>query len=463
MPSLRLFAALIIAVALSETCSAQTATLAVPSYRTRYKDLKLWHEKSLVTNSSPSARLEYCRHLVRSKYGQRGLDSLFRNFEGQGAIDPTIPGVEKNIRLCVSDNTNVAKGARRTQLYANRIHNDPRFRLVGLDTLTDTPIGKTDKDITYRHRQTGVAGRIEVKQWSIETQRTNFRSLKKQIQKMAISQRQTGELQSLMFRGDVIPKVRTYAARFGIPVYDNVATGTKTSRLSTAVPIEGVLNDLDRRATVVGRTRMVAGGASLGIGLVTTFYSGKAAFSELERLASASPTNSGSSLRFGRHASLALSGIGMTVRGGADLGKLISASTRNARVLTVSARVAGGVAIAAFLVSEGFLIAEYLHGDMTTREFTSTQAALGGGLAGALAGAGAGAKAGAFIGVWVGGPPGAALGGSIGAVVGGVGGSFAGAAVAQRGINEWYSFRDAKVEREFRDFVFTHYGASNRR
>ncbi len=433
---------------------AQTAVLAPPEYGSLYPDLKLWHERALSISPSPQERLEHLRTLVRSKMGQQGLDRLFNNFQGRGAIDPAIPGVEKNVRLCVSDNPNVARGARRTQLYATRIYNDPRFKLLAIDEPTSTPLGRTDKDIRFRHRATGTEGRIEVKEWTEATQRSNRPKIEKQIRKMAASAHATGEKQALIFRKGVIPEIRDYARRYGIPVYDSVATGEKTKLASGATPVESVLDDLDHQIRVATRLRVLRAGASVGFGLLTAITSGRTALAEYQLVR----RGYGSWKRFGHHASITVSGIGLTVAGGAEVASLLASGSRWAGRLT---RISSGgrvLAAFAFLAAEGFLFWEWRAGEISTREFALSQGLLVGGLVGGLGGAWVGATLGAGIGSFFPGP-GTAIGAAIGGILGGIGGALVGSRAGESAVNMWYEFRDAQQHQKFRDYVYKYFGA----
>ena len=112
--------------------------------------------------------------VLDSRYGQRGLDNLFKGFEGKGYLDPAIPGVTKNLNALSSLSQQQAKGAVRTLLYGTKAYQDPRFQLVGVDQPVNAPYGRTDKDLVLRHRQTGQRARVEVKDVKPASQRADL-------------------------------------------------------------------------------------------------------------------------------------------------------------------------------------------------------------------------------------------------------------------------------------------------
>jgi len=387
--------------------------------------------------------------MARAKYGQRGLDGLFKNFAGEGTIDPRIPGVEKNFRLTLSDNTAVAKGARRTHLYATKIYNDGRFKLLALDQPTSTSLGATDRDIVYRHLESGTVGRIEVKEISMATQRANLKKYMVQIDKMAIEMRETGQLQAWVNRDAVIPAIRRYAAGFGIPVYENVATGRVSSLREGTTRIESVLDNLAGRATAHNRARILMGNSSAAFGLIVLYQSAPPAWNELMLALNAGSRSERNLLRLGQHASYASSGGAMVVFGAA---KAIDGFA------TVT-RLAGPIATVAFLAGEGFVIAQYMRGHMAYREFLAHESGLVGGLGGAVAGAWSGAKIGSAIGLLLG-PEAVPIGATIGGLLGGVGGGFGGSWLAGRGVAAWCDFQDEQQNKAFTDFVSHLYDAN---
>ena len=207
--------------------------------------------------ASPVSDVEAMRQAVRqSRYGERGLRQIFRNFEGSYSLDPTIPGVEKNIRFLGSLSKSQAKGAVRTLLYGTAAHNDPRFRLIGMDRPIIAEYGKTDMDLVLEHRATGEQIRIEVKDVKPASQRADMGRLKEQVTKMAADKRITGRQQAWVNRQETLPEIKEFARENGIPVYENI----KQNQFRT------VLDDLDQRAGGISNANRIARGfAVLGI------------------------------------------------------------------------------------------------------------------------------------------------------------------------------------------------------
>ncbi len=222
--------------------SAQTLNLATPTRGTPYPQMLKGHKEFLSVGPSSSERLDMLRKIVRNgPLGQRGLNRIFKDFRDSGAFDPTIPGIEKNIRLTASSNRNVRKGAVRNHLYAVKVHRHPEFTLLAVDKPLWGSNGKmvTDKDICFQHNKTGTLCRIESKDVSIASQRGNLPHYKKQIRQMASEYRKTGEVQAYINRHEIIPELKEYAKIEGVPTYENVITGERKLR-----PKEIHINDV---------------------------------------------------------------------------------------------------------------------------------------------------------------------------------------------------------------------------
>jgi hypothetical protein len=204
-------------------------------------------QASALGEVTKSEKLAWMRSQVREgQYGQRGLDSLFKNFEGKGFIEPTIPGVTKNLRTLNSLSAQQAKGAARTLLFAIKAYQDPRFQLVAVDQPVTASYGRTDKDLVLRYRQTGQRSRIEVKDVKPDSQRADLERIKGQIYKMAAEYKRTGELQAWANRQETIPAIKEYAKQKGVPVYERTKQQSFTK----------ILDDLDNRS--VFETRIAA-------------------------------------------------------------------------------------------------------------------------------------------------------------------------------------------------------------
>ena len=176
-----------------------------------YKEAKTWHEEFMRGAPTKAQRLDAMRRLIKSSpVGSRGLNQIYHNFDGRNSIDPTIPGVEKSVLMQLSASKQQAKGYRRELLYAVAYANDPRFTLVEMNRPLRRPWGNTDADIVIQHRATGLPGRVEVKDYSINSQRTNFAKLAKQIDKMSLEGKKTGQPQFWINARPVIPDIQNY-------------------------------------------------------------------------------------------------------------------------------------------------------------------------------------------------------------------------------------------------------------
>lgn len=219
-----------------------------------YGKIKTWHEQAQMMAPTQAQRLQNLREVVlRGERGRVRLNKVFGNFEGRMAIHPDIPGMTKNLLLTASDNPNVVKGAIRTHLYATRVYNDPRFKLLGVDEPQFGEDGRmiTDKDIVFEHKATGVRCRIESKAVKLSSQISNRTKYKAQLDKMAEEFEKTGELQAWVNRYEVDPILKDYAESLGIPVFEKVETGEKalTKALLRGNPhFEHVRADFDARA-----------------------------------------------------------------------------------------------------------------------------------------------------------------------------------------------------------------------
>ncbi|MBK9616626.1 MAG: hypothetical protein IPO35_14375 [Uliginosibacterium sp.] len=215
--------ALMFAFAVGNSWSFESAGLQSLS---SFKEAKTWHEQFMQGAPTKAQRLEAMRTLVTSSpVGARGLRQIYQNFEGRYSIDPTIPGLEKSVLMQRSASKQQAKGYRREVLYAVAYHNDPRFSVVEMNRPLKRPWGNTDADLVIQHHPTGLYGRIEVKDYSLNSQRTNLQKLKAQIDKMSLEGKKTGQLQLWMNARPVIPEIYKFAESRGVYVSENVKTG----------------------------------------------------------------------------------------------------------------------------------------------------------------------------------------------------------------------------------------------
>lgn len=316
------------------------------------------HEQAAALGGmTKSEQTAWMRDQVRaSRYGQRGLDNLFKGFKGQGFIDPSVPGVTKNMKALGSASKSQAKGAVRTLLYATEAYQDPRFHLVGVDQPVKAHYGKTDKDLVLRHKQTGQQSRIEVKDAKPASQRSDLKRIKAQIDKMATEYRRTGELQAWANRQETIPAIKEYGRQKGIPIYEKVKQAE----------FPKILDDLERRSVVETRMKISSGLLSAGAG-VALLYSSTAGLLEASQ---ADLTDVTARLRLGEQASLLVAGGSFTSSGFAQIGSRL-ATTENSLAKLGAVTKWGDIAgIAGIIVAEGLGIGiDYYNWDqMTARQ-----------------------------------------------------------------------------------------------
>lgn len=438
--------------------SAQTLAGKPLPWKADYPQIRTWHEQTLRTSSSPASQLNVMREMIRKgPGGQRLLDSMFKNFSGRFGIDPTIPGVQMAARLSASANRNQAKGYRRALAYAVKIHNTPGFKLVAMEQ-GEYGSGRkmiTDKDIVFEHTHTRASIRMEVKEVRPNTQRSNLAKYKVQIDKMAATQKRTGQLQAYVNRHEIIPKLRDYAANKGVLVYDGVYTSEKGGR-ATGTRIDDVMSDIDRYVTAHTRACVFLSAAETGIGLYLMYESFPSLKKELLTSLNPETRTTGSLLRTGRHGSMFLGGTALASSGAARTAMILSETASQSRWVSGIAKAGPYVALVALAITEVFLIVEWQAGEMTDRQFIHSQTSLAGSLGGGVAGAWVGAKAGGAVGAGIGsffGPgPGTAVGGVIGAGIGAMGGGFGGAYagnyLATSATTMYFSIQDEKLNEE---------------
>jgi hypothetical protein len=422
-----------------------------------HKEVKTWHEQFLAGRPTKAERLEALREIVRiSPYGERGLERLFRNFDGKYTIDPRIPGVEDSVLKLTSASRPQAKGYAREVLYAIDIHNDPRFTLVEMNRNIRRPWGKTDADIIFRDVQRGLYVRVEVKDMSLASQVSDMKRIKGQIDKMALESRRTGQPQVWVNRREIHPEIRRYAHRKGISVFENVSTGKGgENRTMTSKDFR---DEIDRQAKGIQRARAIQGGIQVGYGLWILLDAAPAAWVDLQTVLD-STTRTGEALRrLGEHGSLTIAGGAMVVSGTAHLAsQCVEIMTLQENLYRIG-RVGDVVSLVALVSGEGFMIYRYRSGDISSREFWTSQWVLGG------------SAMGGFIGSWTGGFLGGLAGGvltegtgtlvgtSVGSGVGGVAGSWIGRKVTSSFVDAYYDWRFAEMDRQFADFVYDRYG-----
>ena len=282
------------------------------SFASGYAAIKAEHEVLLATQPTRAQRLEALRKIVRSgTLGERGLQRIFANFEGQSAIDPRIPGVEKTARLLASSSRSQVKGHTRELLYASRIHTDKRLQLVEMNRkLVDT-----DADIVFRNRTSGLYGRIEVKNYSLNSQVTNRAYLEKQMTKMASEGQRTGQPQFWINRGSVDPKLAEFAKSKGIVVYDRIATGTR--RPSNTQSFHAVRAHMDAHMASVAQRRVMVGGTAVGLGASLLVAQLPEAWAAMEDITAPGQASTEARLRMASSGGYSLGGAGLMASGSA--------------------------------------------------------------------------------------------------------------------------------------------------
>lgn len=352
-----------------------------------YKDAKTWHEQFMQGGPTKAERLDAIRSLVlASPVRARGLEQIYRNFDGRYSIDPTIPGVEKSVLMQLSSSKQQAKGYRREVLYAIAYHNDPRFSLVEMNRPLRRTWGNTDADLVIQHHQSGQSGRIEVKDYSVNSQRTNLSKLKVQIDKMSLEGRMTGQLQFWMNARPVIPSIYQYGEKSGVLVSGNVKTGRTVA--PGAISIAEAMNHHEKQFVRANLNRASIGAGGLAYAAWGLKNSVPLAVADIREAWDPETRSTQSLLRLGEHGSAALGNGAMGVSGTTLTAARFATESLQSRLYMVGK--AGGVAsIAAIGLSEAFLVTRYVRGDVLGREFWTEQWVAGTSTIGSMAGGGA--------------------------------------------------------------------------
>lgn len=414
-----------------------------------YPEFKTSYEQFLEGNPSKAARLEKMRSVVReSRLGAARADKLYHNFEGRYSIDPRIPGVETTVRLTRSSSPNQAKGYRRELLYAVSIYNDPRFSLEAMNKPLKRPWGNTDADIVFRNKSTGLYGRIEVKDYSINSQMRLGKKLKTQIDKMANEARYTGQPQVWMNRRAVHPAIRKYAEDRGIFVLERVSTGQMSN--GKTISSTEAWGRVDREIIRVNRTRTAVASGQLAFGAWMLADSMPNAWEAYQAVLNPDTESTQAWLRFGESGSKAFAGGAMTVSGGSALASKFAGAELQGSLYRYG-RVGGVTALAALGVSEVFAIARYRNGDVSSRDFWTTQYVMGTSASGGAVGGWIGTISGALV---TKNPYLTTLAGTAGGTMGTVVGDYVGHKTSET----YYDGKFAKLDQEFGKFVYARYG-----
>ena len=218
---------------------AELASNYVLPFKGDYKARKAASNKMFDAAVTKAEKNRVLNDVFHSKYGNKGSKNMTGSVKGFKFSNPDVPGLKQAFQLSTSANVNQAKGYRRALLYARRIDRSKSFDLLALDQVTKTSLGKTDKDIVFRHRKTGLVVRSEIKNISESSQMRNLAKYKLQIDKMHESFVRTGEIQAYINRNPIIPALRDYARQKGVLVFDNVSAANKGE-------ISKVIQDLNR-------------------------------------------------------------------------------------------------------------------------------------------------------------------------------------------------------------------------
>jgi hypothetical protein len=411
-----------------------------------YREVKTWHEQFLAGKPTTAERLNAMRQIIRtSRIGERGLQRAFRNFEGAGAIDPTIPGVEQTVLLQRTSSGAQARGYRRELLYATAFHHDPRFTVVEMNRQQRRPWGNTDADLIIRDNVTGLHARVEVKDVSLNSQSANLRKYKLQIDKMVREARVTGQKPVWINSRAVHPQISEYATRRGVVTLGNVKTGGSSSG---KVMLVGEAKDrIAREVFKSSKARAIGGGAGVAFGALMLLDSSREAMNSLQEVWDPN-TRSGTAMRlFGQRGTNVVAGGSMTLSASALLASQYAPEPLQYRLFTAY-RYGTWLSIAALAASEAFLLSRRMKGDISARDYWITQCKLGAAGVGGVAGSAVGGTIGAVAGP---------VPSGVGAVAGAMGGGYAGDQAGAYCENV-YSRRFKGLDQEFGKAVYARYG-----
>jgi hypothetical protein len=401
------------------------------------------HEQAAALGGATKAeRLNWMRENVSEPWR---LEKQFKNFEGKGYIEPTIPGVTKNVNALNSLSQQQAKGAARTLLFATKAYHDPRFQLVALDQPVNESYGRTDKDLVLRNRQTGQRVRVEVKDVKPASQRADLERIKGQIDKMAAEYRRTGELQAWANRQETIPAIKEYARQKGVPTYEK----TKQTEFTK------VLDDLERRSVVETRVKFAGSALSTGAGIKLLYDATRGLLNATHSDENDLTTN----LRIGEQLSLLAAGGGYTASGVAAAASTpfiaeklgIELTEKTLAKLGGITKWGGRAGIVGVILGEGLGIGidYYKWDEMTARQRSVSKVQHSVSIGTLAVGFGIGFVAGLETG------PGAFAFGLATA-----GASYAAGKVATSMVEDSYSRLDDAQKEQVRAFIYQHYGFS---
>lgn len=283
----------------------------LPTGHNDYGAIKTWHEQFLASGPNRRARVMALRQIVATgRLGSDGLHRIFNNFEGRMSVDPSIPGLERTARLLASPNPSQVKGHTQELLYAIALHHDHRNQLVAMGRPMHRPWGRTDADILLRNHRTGLHGRIEIKDYSLKSQRRNHDRLTVQMDKMAREAQVTGQPQFWINRRSMSPALMAYAKRSGIQAFDNVATGRRA-----VTPFAHTLDQMDRHFLHRARIRALGGSTMTLSGAMIAADSLPRAWGSLTHIVASDDPSAQAWLQLGRDLSYTTGGTGVMVSG----------------------------------------------------------------------------------------------------------------------------------------------------
>jgi len=406
-----------------------------------FQEIKRLQQRFLAQPRTAQEQLEAMRTIVRSgPYGERGLRNIFKNFTGDYAIDPDIPGVERKVLHTAIRNSSNRKGASSELLIATAVQRNPNTKLKGMDRLLRRSWGNTDKDVVLEAY--GVRCRIEVKEVTPAAQRADMKRLLGQIRKMGREHRLTGEEQVVISRRHKLhPRLLREARRQGVRVYEEVHSGV--GRPSQGVWDRDVVDDLGNRLKTKSRLRLLGPGLALGLGTYS-LYSGQDELREGLR--------SGEGWQIAQGMTKLGTGIGSLAYAGGELAlqKVGEEAAEQTLKSLKYLKRGGAILTAAMLVADqGTLLYRNANGSISAREYYVSQSGLAGAGIGSVVGGGLGFALGLLEPTPFGEVAGVMAGGAIGGTAGGVTSEF-GAGIV-------YDMKFAEVDLEVQKHILKFY------
>ena len=425
---------------------AQQASPQEIRYKTSYQVAKPIIENAWSSGSSIDIRRKALLGAAQKAYGSKATQLL------GGSLDilPEIEGGMKTAKGLASNSASQRKGAARLARMVGTVGGDARFKVTAVEQLVyEKKNGRrkivTDRDLVFRHRETGSLNRIEVKEVKKSSQYSNLEKYKRQINLMAKEQLATGRPQAFVNRRPLIPLLEKHANKMGVAAYGNVVTSNTGAPATLGqIHVNDVLDDMDKIATRNFRVRSTVGGFGMAMALVE----GRNAYQEWQKYANGNE----SALNASYHTANAAAGASFAASGiASNLATQMNASSRAAKVLGGIGRYGGPAGITLAGAGMGIHGYQYYSGQINTRQFVQSTSTSGGALAGGLAGAWGGGALGAY------GGPYAFVTVPAGAIIGGFVGAFGGQKAASIGVEAYYSRLDEQQQAELFDSLRNYY------